>query len=128
MKIKEVKVEDLNLPDDPGRAPQIVWGEDFENFDKDNKIRYLKKLCSALNHAADLIQKERNNLAEECVKMAKQLENADKIVGIRKDTLVKALTDHNEEKQKLIKELQRVQRELKIRDELLKSYGISIPE
>lgn len=122
MEVKKVEVKDLNLPDAPGLAPQIVWGEDFENFDSTNKIIYLKKLCSALNHAADLIQKERNELSEKCKAMAKDLESSGKMVDIRKDTLVKAITDHNAEKQELIKRIQELEVELKSTKAKLRKY------
>lgn len=121
--VKEVAVEDLNLPLNPARAPQIKWGEDFENFDDKRKIIYLKKLCSALNHATDIIQKERNELNDKCFNLNTQLQNADKNVGIRKDIYTKAITDHNLEKQKLIVRIQELEKEVKVRDEILKSYG-----
>ena len=124
--IKKVNSEDLYLPEDPHIAPQITWGEDFENFDDKRKIIYLKKVASALNHSCDIIQKERNEWIDKCKNMATQLENADKNVGIRKDIYVKAITEHNEEKQKLYEQIQQLNKELKIRNELLRANGINI--
>ena len=123
---KLLEISDLNLPEKPGLAPQINWGQDFENFDDKRKIIYLKKLCSALNHAADLIQQERDELLKKCHSLNEQLKNSDNSVSIRKDIYTKAITDHNEEKQNLIKRLQELEKEIKLKNEILKSYGINV--
>jgi hypothetical protein len=118
-----ITVDDMNLPEKPGLAPQIDWGKDFDAFDDAGKIRYLKKLCSALNHSADMVQKERDQWLQKCHDLSEQLKNSDSNVTIRKEIYTKAITDFNEEKQKLIKRLQELEREVRIRDEILKSYG-----
>lgn len=111
--MKIVRKEDLNLPDAPAQAPQIDWGKDFEEFDTGHKIRYLKKLCSALNHTADIIQKERNVALEDCHRLKKLAENAENSVSIQKAIVLKAITEHNEEKQNLISRLQELEKEIK---------------
>jgi uncharacterized protein involved in exopolysaccharide biosynthesis len=108
-----ISIEELNLPDKPARAPLIDWGKDFEEFDDEGKIRYLKRLTSALNHSCDLIQKERNDAYKQCQVMAEQLENADKNVSIQKGILHNALTNYNKEKQDLIKRIQELESETK---------------
>lgn len=128
MEIKKIKVEDLNLPKAPAKAPQIDWGEDFLNWDVSKQNLYLKKLCSALNHAADTIQNERNEGLNKLQEMKTILENADKSVNVQKDIVRRAITSHNEEKQKLIRRLQELEKEIKIRDEILKSYGHNLED
>ena len=114
-----IKVEKLNLPKTP--APEIDFGKDFEDsFDDARKIRYLKKLASAMNHAADLIQKERDKLLADIVIAFKSVDNADKAVSIQKDIVVKAITSHNAEKQNLIKRIQELEMESKVKDQLIK--------
>jgi septation ring formation regulator EzrA len=126
--VKQIDADDLNMPENPAIAPQIRWGEDFEAFDDKRKIIYLKKVASALNHATDLIQKERNELIDKCKQMAEQLENADKNVGIRKDIYVNAITSFNAEKQTLAQTIQKLERDIKNRDEILKAYGHNIED
>jgi hypothetical protein len=111
--MKVVKKEDLNLPDAPAQAPQIDWGEDFKSWDLKQQNRYLKRLCSALNHAADTIQNERNDALKECHRLSASVENADKATSIQKAIVIKAITEHNGEKQKLINRIQELENELK---------------
>lgn len=120
--MKIIRKEDLKLPDEPGMCPQIDWGMDFEEFDKDHKIRYLQKLCSALNHSADLIQTERNNLLVEANKLQKMAEFAEEAVAIQKNIVIKAITSHNAEKQELIKILQELETQNKSLTSKLRKY------
>lgn len=111
--MKIIKKEDLNLPAAPALAPQIDWGQDFEAWGIEQQNRYLKKLCSALNQATEDIQKERNLALEECHRMQACVDNADDAVAIQKSIVIKAITEHNAEKQKLIIRLQELEREVK---------------
>ena len=43
-------------------APKIKWGLKYQGFTDKEKIKYLEKLASTMNHAAHLIQEERNEL------------------------------------------------------------------
>lgn len=111
--MKIIKEKDLHLPPAPAMAPQIDWGQDFLDWDSEQQNRYLRRLCSALNHAADLIQKERNELLVELNRLKKGIEDANAAVEVRKNTLFKVITDHNAEKQELIKRLQELEVENK---------------
>jgi len=104
--MKIIKKEDLNLPKAPAQAPQIDWGEDFKAWPLDQQNRYLKRLCSALNHATDNIQKERNEALVKLHEMKEVLENADQGVNTQKAIVLRAITSHNAEKQDLIKIIQ----------------------
>ena len=114
-----IDVKELNLPDEPGMAPQINWGEDFNNFDDMKKIIYLKKLCSALNHATDLIQKERNQLLVDIKVINDVAENANSAVAIQKAIVLKAITDHNTEKQEFANQLQALERTIKEKNKII---------
>ena len=107
--MKIIKKEDLHLPPAPAQAPQIDWGEDFLAWDKDQQNRYLKKLCSALNHSADMIQKERNASLVKLHEMKAILENADQATSTQKDIVLRAITSHNAEKQDMIKRIQELE-------------------
>ena len=114
-----IKVEKLKMP--KGIVPQIDFGRDFEeDFDDARKIRYLKKLSSAMNHAADVIQKERNALLLDLKAALKAAEHADEAVTIQKDIVVKAITNYNAEKQDLIKRIQELETEVKVQEQLIK--------
>lgn len=113
-----IKVERLKLPD--SAAPQIDFGQDFEEFDTERKIRYLKKLSSAMNHAADLIQRERDQLLKDIVVAVESVQNAENAVTIQKDIVVRSITSHNAEKQDLIKRIQELETEGKVQALLIK--------
>jgi hypothetical protein len=120
MEIKKIKEKDLHLPPAPAMAPQIDWGKDFLEWDPEQQNRYLRRLCSALNQASDTIQKERNALLVDMHKMKDCVENADKAVAIQKAIVLKAITDHNAQKQELIKQLQELELKIKIQDNIIK--------
>lgn len=44
--------------------PRISWGPIYKSKNDKDKVQYLEKLASAMNHAAFLIQNERNTLGE----------------------------------------------------------------
>lgn len=108
-----ISIDELKLPPAPAKVPQIDWGDDFEAFDDKGKIRYLKKLASALNHSADIIHKERNEALKQCHVMAQDVENANKSVEIQKTIVRNALEGFNAEKQELINRIQELEQELK---------------
>lgn len=122
-KVEKIKVKDLNYPKTGAvSAPQIDFGCEFEDWDDARKIRYLKKLSSAMNHATDLIQQERDSLLNECNTMKLSIENADKALSIQKSIVHKAITEYNAEKQNLISRIQELEVELKSTETKLKKY------
>lgn len=118
----EISVKDLKLPKEPGKAPAINWGEDFENFDDMKKIIYLKKLCSALNQAAEQIHIERNEVLEKCQELVVLAENANKAVDIQKAIVRNAIDSYNKEKQELISRLQELEAEVKLQKSIIDLY------
>ena len=109
-----IKKEDLKIPKDLSSVPQIDWGADFLAWDVNQQNRYLKKLCSALNQATDNIQSERNEALKECHRLNNAVENADKAVSIQKAIVIKAITEHNAEKQRLIERIQELEMDNKL--------------
>lgn len=60
--------------------PKIKWGKEYQEKSSDDKIRYLEKLASAMNHAAFLIQGERDELNRLMIlKEAQLLQMADSV-------------------------------------------------
>lgn len=48
------------------RPPKITWGKAYKGLTDAEKIEYLEKLAATMNHAASLIQDERNELLKLC--------------------------------------------------------------
>ena len=91
-------------------APQINFGKDFEDLQDKQKVVYLKKFSSSMNHAADLIQTERNEAVQKLILQDQQLRNADLNLAQIKASLVKNITDSNAEKQNLLAEIAELKR------------------
>lgn len=95
------------------KIPQITFGEDFEERTDQEKITYLKALASSMNHAADLMQKERNELAKELVKQKGLVVNAENSLSIQKQVVINQLLAGNQEVQKLSQQILGLQKQLK---------------
>lgn len=97
-----------------GNVPMIKFGDDFEKWNDERKINYLKRLASSMNHAADLMQKERNLALASLKEMKTVLEAIQENLEIQKKIVVNNLTADNAEKQELflrIQDLERIGRE-----------------
>lgn len=100
----DVKIQKLKM---------INFGPDFEAQPADKKIRYLKKLASSMNQAADMLQTERNDLLVLVDALKKQIEYAEQNALQHKNTMNNALTAFNLENQELMKEVQKAQKTVK---------------
>jgi hypothetical protein len=103
--LKELDFEGITAP----RARMINFGEEFHKWDDKHKIEFLKKLASSMNHAADIMQQERNKLLEKVDVVQRQLENAEKNLLIQKNIVLKAITDNNKAKDEYIQLIQKLE-------------------
>ena len=93
--------------------PNIKWGDIFEGvkreknkstdekdyfWDDKDRIEYLKKLARTMNHAASLIQDERNDLLKLLGLKEKQLEKMDKTLEANTEMVHSELEKINEER------------------------------
>ena len=79
--------------------PKIKWGEQYKNRTDAEKITYLEKLASAMNHAAYLIQKERDELNKLCELKEKQLAQVKKGIDANNMMLQQEITRMNTQRQ-----------------------------
>lgn len=93
-------------------APRIDIGGEFDKRSDKDKIEYLIKLASSLNHAAQLIQKERNELNDLLFSKEAQLTAAYEKITAGQMMIHKQLVRVNEEKQKLLDENQALYNEI----------------
>jgi hypothetical protein len=95
--------------------PRIKWGELYKQFTDAEKIEYLEKLASTMNHAAYLIQGERDEVLTLCGLKEQQLEKLSSSMG-KNDSMVQSeIMKMNEERQsfnKHVAELNKKIREL----------------
>jgi seryl-tRNA synthetase len=82
-----------------GHPPKIAWGDKYKDWTDKEKISYLEILACSMNHAADLIQKERNELNDLCGMKEKQLEKMSEAMTQNMDMLQSEITNMNIQKQ-----------------------------
>lgn len=98
-----------------GKPPKIQWGMLYKAFNPTEKIEYLEKLAASMNHAAHLIQEERNGLLKICDMKDKQVESMKAAMQQNMDMLQSEVTKMNEDKRqsnKAIADLNKRIREL----------------
>jgi hypothetical protein len=52
----------VRLPGMQPRAPAIRWGDAYLAWPLERRLHYAERLASAMNHAADILQRERDRL------------------------------------------------------------------
>jgi len=81
------------------RPPKIKWGLVYQASSDEQKITYLEKLAAAMNHAAHLIQSERDKLSVLCVKKEEQIKSLKKALDQNNDMIQSEITRMNSERQ-----------------------------
>ena len=101
-----------------GKINPIQWGGDSETegwnvWSIEEKLEFAMELASAMNQAADIMQKERNDMIGQ-VKLAEQkVESAQQQVDIQKQIVMTNLTESNERNQEYINQIQTLQTRVK---------------
>lgn len=80
-----------------GKVKQIKWGEDFKEWPEAKQLNYAKQLASAMNQAADEMQKDRDRLIEACTLAESLRDEAYQSRDIAKGTLMQNITESNAE-------------------------------
>jgi hypothetical protein len=96
------------------KAPPLHFGEQFFKWDSAKKISYLSELAASQNQALDMMQQERNMLAEQVKVLNQQLENLDSALAQQKQIMRDALTKQNEDDQQASVRIQQLERQLSI--------------
>ena len=104
--IEGFKVLDSHLLE--RQAPKIQWGAKFKLMNTEAQIKYLMNLASTMNHAAWLIQNERNQLITLCELKDNQLKAQQKSVNQNNEMLQSEVTKMNTQRQSYNKELARL--------------------
>lgn len=114
--VKNVGADGIRLAEE-----DEVEVQGWHDWDTDAKLAFAMELASAMNQAADIMQTERNALAERTLVAEKQVENLDERMLIYRGTLSETITAQNAEKQAHATELKKLQ--VQIREQ-----GVTINE
>lgn len=116
---KDLYYEDLDAPDGgmgdlkeikrikgmSKHAPPISWGEEYRGWPIEQRLEYAEKLASAMNHAASVLQDERNKLIEVVKKQEEQLKHNANAYLSQGNLMHKELGSADVEKQQLYQEI-----------------------
>ena len=81
------------------KPPTIKWGELYKEFKDEEKVDYLEKLASTMNHAAFLIQGERDQLIELCELKEQQIGKLSDAMSGNNGMIQSEIIKINEERQ-----------------------------
>jgi predicted nucleic acid-binding Zn-ribbon protein len=115
---KEKVNEELRRIFGTGRVEKIKWGNNDENsqwnkWTLQEKLEYAMELANCMNHAAAHLQEENIHLRRERDEVLAQVSNAEKALNIQKEIVFNNITETNEERQRFLKDIQDLQREVK---------------
>jgi hypothetical protein len=108
------------LPGMRSKAPPIKWGADYQKLSLRRRLRYAENIASAMNHAADVIQTERQGLIEVARQQEKQIKQLAAELKNQGEIINSELTRANEEKQELLKKIVEQKHELLRLERLVK--------
>ena len=86
--------------------PKIKWGKDFKSWKQERKIMWLQELASSMNHAADMMQRERDALQVVLFKKENLIIEKQKQLDETSKMLNEAYGEFNKEKQILLERIQ----------------------
>lgn len=81
------------------KAPTIKWGEIYKKWTDKEKVAWHEKFSSSMNHAAALIQDERDKLNVLCHQKEQQLRQVAKAIESNNAMLQQEVTRMNEQRQ-----------------------------
>ena len=90
------------------RPPKVAWGNKFKSWATEKQIAWLMKFAEAMNHAADLLQKERDELNTLCDKKEKQVSKLTEMMHQNNMMLQQEVTKFNEQRQEYNAEIARL--------------------
>ena len=105
-----------------GRVKQIAWGETFQEWPIERQLNYAKKLASAMNEAADHMQK----YLELANKMFQEAQNAEKARDIAKQTLTQNIIEGNQREQDLQMQIVQLQGSLREKERVIDDLNIQL--
>jgi len=93
--------------------PKIDWGDAYTSWGKEKKIEYLEKLANTMNHAAALIQHERNQLNDILTKKEAQLKSINGTLSQNNEMIQKEITTMNAMRRKFNARVSDLNKEIK---------------
>ena len=116
------------LPGMKRKAPKIRWGLEYMSWPVEKRLTYSENLTASMNHAADVLQGERNALIGVCKRQEQQLEQSQAQYVAQGETMHRELAAQDAEKQQLYQEIVKLKQEAKRRAKKIKELESEIFE
>lgn len=101
------------LPAMKNVAPKIQWGIVYLDWPIKKRLKYAEKLAASMNHAADVLQQERNKLVKIALQQEEQLKANIKTYAKQGEIIHQELVNTDAEKQKLYQKIVILSRKVK---------------
>jgi hypothetical protein len=105
------------------KGHRLQFGEKFYEWETKEQVEYLIKLASSMNHAADMIQRERDALLQKHEQLFRTLESCDKNLNTQKQININMITSANAKEQKYIKDIQLLQSRVRAQDAVIEKLN-----
>ena len=109
------------LPQMQSRAPKISWGKVYQAWPIDKQLRYAESLANSMNHAADVLQKDRDRIVKLAKAQEVQLKENVQRYTEQGELMHKELAAVDAEKQKLYTEIVELKTQLKLQARRIKA-------
>jgi len=110
------------------RAPKINWGSTYNAWEVKKRLRYAEELANSMNHAADILQQERNKLLKICQAQENQLKQYGEKYEAQGGLMSRELADADKEKQELYQQIVDLGKQIKQRDRTIAKLEKKIEE
>lgn len=90
----------IRLPREKAKAPRIQWGEKYQEWTVEQRLEYAEELACSMNHAADVMQQERNQLLVDINHMQGNIAALQQRIEKQNMHLATTIAQHNQELQK----------------------------
>ncbi len=101
------------LPAMAKNQPRIAWGVEYQAWPIEKRLHYAERLAASMNNAADVMQKERNELLELCKRQEAQLKDNSVQYHELGDLMNRELAKMDAEKQGIYVDLVKLTKEIK---------------
>lgn len=95
------------------RPPRITWGRKYLSWTDSRKVQYLEKFARSMNHAAFLVQGERDQLNKLCELKESQIGSLNKAMADNMNMLQHEVTRMNEQRQNYNTEVARLNKKIR---------------
>jgi seryl-tRNA synthetase len=100
-------------PQMKANAPQIAWGDEYKSWPIEKRLSYAERLASSMNHAAAVLQDERDRLSDVCHAQQVKVEQAAEQYLKQGDQMHEELARADAEKQILYAEIDEAKKTIK---------------